>query len=373
MQTLRTIAPNATLIASHESWIEGDALRQLAQTAALPGMQRVVGQPDLHPGKGHPIGIAALTEGCIYPHLVGNDIGCGMALWSTDLPAHKPKLDKWARRVRSMGDDWEGNAQARLEAAGLAVDDIAEFNDALGTVGGGNHFAELLRVTAVVDGAAFDLGLSTDRLCALVHSGSRGLGEAILRQHTDVRGAEPLADDSAECAAYLEAHDAAITWARVNRVVIAERLLDAVRGEGTRLLDRVHNHVVRRPEGWLHRKGAAPADEGPVLIPGSRGAISYLVQPAEDTTEFGWSLAHGAGRKWRRSECRPRLSRRFSPEDLRQTALGGHVICDDRDLLYEEAPQAYKDIERVVADLISVGACRILAVLSPVLTYKKAR
>ena len=64
------------VIASSESWIEGEALRQLNQTAKLPGMTRAVGLPDLHPGKGIPIGAAFLSKDIIYPHLVGNDIGC---------------------------------------------------------------------------------------------------------------------------------------------------------------------------------------------------------------------------------------------------------------------------------------------------------
>ncbi|MDP6945812.1 MAG: RtcB family protein, partial [Myxococcota bacterium] len=122
---------------------------------------------------------------------------------------------------------------------------------------------------------------------------------------------------------------------------------------------------------WLHRKGAAPADKGPVVIPGSRGTLSYLVAPCGDGLANAQSLAHGAGRKWKRSEAKPRLSRRFRPEDLRRTKLGGRVICDDRDLLYEEAPQAYKDVDRVVQDLVDAGALTVIATLRPIITYKK--
>jgi release factor H-coupled RctB family protein len=65
------------LIASDRNWIEGEAVRQLHRTAELPGMRFVVGFPDLHPGKGHPVGAAFFSEGMIYPSLVGNDVGCG--------------------------------------------------------------------------------------------------------------------------------------------------------------------------------------------------------------------------------------------------------------------------------------------------------
>ena len=70
-------------MASKNNWIEGKAIEQLQSTAKLDGMRRVVGMPDLHPGRGNPIGAAFLTEKVIYPYLVGGDIGCGMGLWQT--------------------------------------------------------------------------------------------------------------------------------------------------------------------------------------------------------------------------------------------------------------------------------------------------
>ena len=108
------------------------------------------------------------------------------------------------------------------------------------------------------------------------------------------------------------------------------------------LIDICHNAVVPFDGGWLHRKGATPHDQGPVVIPGSRGALSYLVVPTGDGAGCGHSLAHGAGRKWSRSEARERMRERFRSEALLRTPLGNPVICEDRSLLFEEAPQAYK-------------------------------
>lgn len=71
---------NMRLIASSKSWIEGEALRQLKNALELPGMRFVIGLPDLHPGKGNPIGAAFVSECRLYPFLVGNDIGCGIGL-----------------------------------------------------------------------------------------------------------------------------------------------------------------------------------------------------------------------------------------------------------------------------------------------------
>jgi release factor H-coupled RctB family protein len=121
---------------------------------------------------------------------------------------------------------------------------------------------------------------------------------------------------------------------------------------------------------WLHRKGAAPAHGRLAIIPGSRGTLSYLVQPLVSNESHAWSLAHGAGRKWSRSESRQRIRERFRVSELVQTALGGRVICEQRELLYEEAPEAYKNIDRVVQDLVSVGLVSVIATLRPVLTYK---
>ena len=72
---------SSKLIASEHTWIEGQALQQLQQTAKLPYMVHVAGMPDLHPGKGTPIGVGCLSQSAFYPHLVGNDIGCGIGLW----------------------------------------------------------------------------------------------------------------------------------------------------------------------------------------------------------------------------------------------------------------------------------------------------
>jgi release factor H-coupled RctB family protein len=72
--------PTVRVIASPATWIEGEALRQLDEAAKLPGMVATVAMPDLHPGKGSPVGAAFLAEGRLYPTLVGSDIGCGMSL-----------------------------------------------------------------------------------------------------------------------------------------------------------------------------------------------------------------------------------------------------------------------------------------------------
>src|SRR5690606_4288924 len=148
-----------------------------------------------------------------------------------------------------------------------------------------------------------------------------------------------------------------------NRQLIARRMLERLRCEGEQLLDVDHNLVspvrIDGQDGWLHRKGATPADQGLVVIPGSRGDYSYLVEPLPDADARSLlSLAHGAGRKWMRSECKDRLAARYSAEQLSRTALGSRVICADRTLIYEEAPEAYKAIDSVLGALREAGLLR---------------
>ncbi|OLU29579.1 RNA ligase RtcB family protein [Pseudomonas sp. PA27(2017)] len=368
---IRNLSDGAVLVATDDTWIEGKAIQQLETTARLPGMHRVAGMPDLHPGRGYPVGAAFFSVGRFYPALVGNDIGCGMALWRTDIPTAKLHLDKLEKRLGNLDLPLDENWQEAVAAFGLPT---TGHERSLGTIGGGNHFAELQQLDESYDDAALTaLGIERKHLLLLVHSGSRGLGEAILREQVDLFGHQGLEAGSDASSHYLGRHDGALRFAEANRQLIARRMLERLRADGERVLDINHNLVsparIDGLDGWLHRKGATPSDQGTVVIPGSRGDYSYLVQPIADERSL-LSLAHGAGRKWMRSECKDRLAARYSVEQLSRTALGSRVICADRALIYEEAPEAYKAIDSVVGALRQAGLVRVLARLKPVLTYK---
>ncbi len=387
---VQTISDRIAIIASDRLWLEDAAVQQTKTTAQLAGMQRVVGLPDLHPGRGYPVGAAFFSTGRFYPALVGNDIGCGMALWQTDIVAGKARLDKIDKQVGNLDDiisdsEWdalEGRhpgltervaaLSARLAGAGL---DTAHLRS-LGTIGRGNHFAELQVVDQVACADALaQAGMVPKSLQLLVHSGSRGLGQAVLRSHVDAFSHAGLAQGTPEALAYLAQHDAAVQFAELNRALIAARILQRLRCEATLLLDINHNTVlpavVDGQQGWLHRKGATPSDQGMVMLPGSRDDYSYLLEPLADAGSLSlYSLAHGAGRKWQRTDCKGRLERIATPSQLSRTALGGRVICNDRALIYEEAPQAYKNVDSVLACLVGAGLVRVLARSKPVLTYK---
>lgn len=379
------------IIASSKNWIEGNAIEQLNQTALLPGMSQTVGMPDLHPGKNTPIGAVFACQGLIYPHLVGNDIGCGMGFRQTKLHKSQCKLDSWTKKLGALDSSENENRAARngnssnettgdyedmLHAIGLAS---SNFDNSLGTIGGGNHFAELQKLHSIAEPSLFEeMELSKDSLYLLVHSGSRGLGEHILRGHQKHFGNGALKANSKEGEYYLSQHNDAVKWAKLNREIIANKFMNALNTHGDLILDVCHNCVLpaatysttHPATHWLHRKGAAPSDQGPVIIPGSRGTLSYLVIASGEQSENLATLAHGAGRKWKRSECRGKLEPRHTKESLKRTELGGRVICEDRALLYEEAPQAYKDIDIVVDDLVKAGLITVIATFAPIITYK---
>ena len=371
-KSINPAAPAVRLFASAKSWIEGEALRQLYATSKLEGMRLAVGFPDLHPGKGSLVGAAFVTAGLIYPCLIGGDIGCGMALFRTDLVQRDVRLNRWAQIPFDLEHVWTDEVAEVLADEGL---ESTEFDEALGTLGGGNHFTELQAVEEVLNAREFrKLGLGKQQLVVLVHSGSRGLGESVLRDYVTEHSASGSDPESFAAAAYLQGHDLAVRWAKVNRRLLAERFAQALGVEADLLWDGSHNSISRRDledeTVWVHRKGTVVAEAEAVLIPGSRGSLSYLVQPLGDGESRAWSLAHGAGRKWARSEARLRMRERFGKEQLAQTSLGSRVICGDRDLLYEEAPAAYKSIEAVIQDLVDAEAISVIATFRPLLTYK---
>ncbi|MEH1016419.1 RNA ligase RtcB family protein [Micromonospora sp. CPCC 206060] len=354
-----------SVFASPTSWIESDALTQCHQVAALDGMIHVAAMPDLHPGKGAPIG-AAMSSTVLYPLLVGSDIGCGIAVFPIRLKRAVP--EKLAARFPDLDRALCPEQDADDPAWAVVEGDIpAGHVEGLGTVGRGNHFVELARIETVFEpDHASRLGLTTGDLVLIVHSGSRGLGEQILRAHTAVHGAGPAPDP----AAYLAMHDDAVRWGSLNRRLMAARVAHALGAEPTApIVDQCHNLVEVRDGVYLHRKGAAPGDGRDVLIAGTRGTHSYLVA-AHAGPDANHSVAHGAGRKMSRADALRRGRAKHTVEELRRTPVGSLVVCGDRQLLFEEAPTAYKRIEQVIADLVDHDLAAPVATTVPLVTYK---
>jgi len=273
--------------------------------------------------------------------------------------------------------------------------------DQLGTLGGGNHFIEIQRVQAIFDAeAAQALGLFLDQITVLIHTGSRGLGHQVCTDYVGrmdlalARHGITLPDRQLACAPlsssegrdYLAAMCAAANFAFANREVLTHRVrqvFTAMTSNGR--LDLVYDvaHNVAKIEQHLgrsvcvHRKGATRAfgpgnaelPEAyravgqPVLIPGSMGTASFvLVGRGASELSFA-SACHGAGRAMSRTASK-RLVR---GGELRKEliARGIAVRCPSNAELAEEAPTAYKDVERVVDVVERAGVARKVARLVP--------
>ena len=404
MDSIITLAGQASYIANPDVWLEGEAIAQLEQTASNPDCHCAVGMPDLHPGPGYPIGAAFGFSRTVHPHLVGSDAGCGALV----VALGKVKFGSSViRRLRAEfeadplpGVDREALVQAVWEHGprglighGLpgVVEALAEmsppdercpsstlpgagYGHALATIGGGNHFAEICRVSSIVDGdAAKSFGIASGGLALLCHSGSRGLGKTIAESW----GKQELGESQIH--EYLADLAGAIRFAQANRLLLAWRLLRSLGVNRTSKIagafDVVHNDVRRESwrseQLWIHRKGCAPAHEGQMTaVLGSRGAPSWILQGRGNQAGL-CSVAHGAGRKMRRGEAREKLRARYQRSQLSKSALGGEVICDDQKLLYEEHPDVYKPIEPVIASLEDAGLARRVASVTALLTVKK--
>ena len=275
----------------------------------------------------------------------------------------------------------------------------------LGTLGSGNHFVELQRVERIYDAlAATAFGLRDGQITVLIHSGSRGLGHQVCTDYVRTMDAVrarygiELPDRQLACApassaegrAYLAAMAAAANFGFANRHAIAHAVREAVArvlgrdvARGTRqVYDVAHNiaKVERHGERDLcvHRKGATRAFPAgsleipasyravgqPVFIPGSMGTSSFVLagQPGSMERAFG-TTCHGAGRSLSRTSARKRIT---GNELRRQLEAQGIVVrCPTNKGLAEEAPFAYKDVERVVSVVEQAGLARRVAQLRP--------
>ncbi|MFV0295849.1 MAG: RNA ligase RtcB family protein [Hyphomicrobiaceae bacterium] len=365
-ESASTPAPIRAFYSDH-AWIEGAAIQQAQHVAGLPGMSALALFPDLHPGKYGPTGMAALSDR-LYPQLIGNDIGCGMALFCLDLAPRKLRIDKAEDRLRSMMEHKPFDPSEELEAVGLPPD---LWPLSLGDIGGGNHFCELQTIGTLFGEPAIE----RDKLYLLVHSGSRGLGTEVF-ERVQKSGSlnEGLDPDSEAGRDWLLRHDAAVGWAALNRKLIAARAAAALGAEAELVTDVPHNRVRATSTGFVHHKGAADVSAGGLApVAGSRASASYIVSALPGVGDALGAISHGAGRKYDRATMHGRVGRtRSEREALLRNEWGGKLICDDRNLVIEEAAHAYKDAGKVVADLAGFGLVAAVAEMRPLVTYKKA-
>jgi tRNA-splicing ligase RtcB len=280
----------------------------------------------------------------------------------------------------------------------------------LGSLGSGNHFLEVDEIVEIYDEEVAQVfGLRPGRIALQIHCGSRGLGHQVCSDYVRVLqkavgkyGIE-LPDRELVCAPfgspegqdYFAAMAASANFAWANRQIIAHwvrrALEDVLAGkvgswELTQVYDVAHNigkverHDLdgKQTKLVIHRKGATrafgPSSEElpsgylgvgqPVLVPGSMGTASYVLvgtDKARDLT-FG-STCHGAGRVLSRRAAKKRVWGEDLIREMRERGIA--VQAGSMSGLAEEAPQAYKDVERVVDVVAGAGLARKVARLEP--------
>jgi len=366
---------------------------QIANLASLPILGGPVAvMPDVHVGKGATVGTVIATAGAIIPAAVGVDIGCGMvavrtSLTANDLPHSLEPIR--ARIERSVPVGFDAHARPILDtdvrnrAASLrarmqslydryrtldAVRALGRIDEArvwnqLGTLGGGNHFIEL----------CLD---ERDRVWAMLHSGSRNIGNRIgeasiatarrLAERDDIhlpdRDLAWLTEGTVEFDRYVGGLRFAQDYAALNRDVMLFIVVEALAHFFERPLviaesavnchhnyAEIEEHFGRRL--WITRKGAVSARRDELgIIPGSMGTRSFIVRGKGHAASYR-SCSHGAGRTMSRSEAR----RRFTRADVVAQTAG--VECRKDAAVIDELPAAYKDIDAVMAaqsDLVDV-------------------
>ena len=336
--------------------------------------------PDGCAGYGLPIGgVLATTDDVVIPYAVGKDIGCRMSL--TILDAEADFLEKHQDRA----------VEALINNTAFGLDGIvpykqyhplfdrSEFKDIpilkklrdkavrqLGSSGKGNHFVDICEVELPQTNA---LKLPDGKYIGILsHSGSRGLGAAIADYYTTIaketcklpRQAGPFAWLSLNTEAgqeYWICMEIAGEYSAINHEFIHFNVAKALRLKPIGNVSNHHNFAWRErlPDGReiiIHRKGATPAHLGELgIIPGSMATLGYIVS-GKGNAESLFSASHGAGRTMSRLDARNSISRYALKKYLAEndvTLIGGTP---------EEAPQAYKDINKDIEsqkELVNIG------------------
>ena len=334
--------------------------------------------PDVHTGKGCTIGTTMTVTDKIVPAMVGVDIGCGMytvALGKVDIDLEK--FDEAAHFIPSGREVWEGRGE-RFDLTVLRcyryLRDAKRLERSLGTLGGGNHFIELQKSTAL-DGAGEPEGGA--KVWLMIHSGSRNMGKRIEEHYHKIadrmctRYRVALADKDL---AFLPIEEEAghhyftdmlfaLRYAKENRRRMMESMKEtlsefAPEVNFLRTIDIHHNYAAFEEhfgkKVCVHRKGATSAKLDEIgIIPGSMGTASYIVRGLGNPESF-MSCSHGAGRRMSRVAA----SMNLTVEECDKAMEG--IVCERWSkytgysrkakgcLDLSEAPQAYKDIESVI-------------------------
>jgi tRNA-splicing ligase RtcB len=413
--------------------MEDEAMQQLTNVAMLPGaVEPVCAMPDAHIGYGLPMGAVGAfddEEGVISSGCTGFDINCGINMIRTNLQASdvqekmreltaelfrnipcgvgskgklrvdKKELDK----VLTDGCDWciangygvpedlkNTEENGKMDGADPSkVSDRAKDRGRpqLGTLGAGNHFLEVQKVSDLFDDSyAKRYKLEKDQVVLMLHCGSRGLGHEVASDYLRIheKAAQKygikLPDQQLVCAPvnsaegqdYFKAMKCAVNYAFANRLVMTHWIRETFQKVFNKKWEEMDMHTIyaiahnickyeqhivdgKKKMLYVHRKGATRSyPDTPALIAGSMGTASYILHGTENAMQksFG-STCHGAGRAMSRNAAIDQ----FRGEDIRVELANKGIVAraTSAEVLAEEAPLAYKDIENVIDSVHKAG------------------
>lgn len=372
--------------------VDPHAFKEISNLSTLPFVyHHLAFMPDVHGGKGMPIGGVLATKNVVIPNAVGVDIGCGMCAVKTnlrveDIPSEvlRKGIMRGIRSRIPLGMDHHKERQDEaLMPQGFDVDSLwvvshqyVSATRQIGTLGGGNHFIELQR-----DPEGY--------MWIMIHSGSRNLGLQVGEYYNKIAkelnsrwysNIDPeiqmhfLPLKTKEFKDYWDEMNYCIQFAFCNRSLMMERIKEVIadcipEAKFEPMINIAHNYAAWENHFGenviVHRKGAVRAREGEVgIIPGSQGTKSYIVEGLGNPDAF-MSSSHGAGRVMSRTEAVRTLSLQDEIEKLESRGII-HAIRCQKDL--EEAASAYKDIDEVMAN--QADLVKITTSLEPIAVIK---
>ncbi len=311
-----------------------------------------------------PIGI----KGEIIPGIIGGDIGCGMLCCEIDTNGQDidyKKLDyiinnKIVPTYNRMSEDKKShlskiaNSLKQISPRLLNTSEKKMISD-LGTLGGGNHFIELDKSQ---DG----------RLFLVIHSGSRGFGQAVYNYHNNVANKQNpytikalsyLTGDEAQ--QYLEDMRLAQNYARLNRRIMADSILKAMNWNEKSSFESVHNYI---SDDNIIRKGAISAHKNEKVIIPLNMKDGALIAKGKGNPDWNNSAPHGAGRKISRARAKELIKLEAYQHDMQ--GIYTTSVCEKT---IDEAPGAYKNSDEIKETIIP--AVDIVEQIKPQYNYKK--
>ena len=366
-------------------------LEQFKACYSEPYVRKAALMPDAHVGYVAPIGAVLATKDYLVPAWVGYDIGCGMT--AVKLPkAILPKLKEHSREIyrEVKASVPMGLGEMHKDERKITGKTIIEFNKilarfkkgpyskqvlqflesgkakrSLGTLGSGNHFIEM-----DMDPGGFPW--------IVIHSGSRSIGHSLATLYMKkssgktigFEATHPLLHSSPEGKEYMNLLDFCLEFAKLNRLEIARQAVSAIEkvlGKKIRYVvwtNKNHNHALKEKGLFVHRKGATPAKKGERgIIPANMKEGSFLVI-GKGNKDFLSSSSHGAGRALSRTEAKKRISLASFREEMEEADVTGDFSSG----LLDEAPEAYKDIYKVLE--MQKASIEVMSHLKPFINWK---